>query len=45
MFLQYRVIPIQKASVSAGFENLVDPQDTEASPKGWHTSSSKLTTS
>ncbi|KAJ7275092.1 Fungalysin metallopeptidase-domain-containing protein [Mycena rebaudengoi] len=32
----YRVVPITKDSPLAGFETLVDPEDAEASPNGWH---------
>jgi hypothetical protein len=30
------VVPITKDSPLAGFETLVDPEDAEASPNGWH---------
>ncbi|ESK84530.1 putative extracellular elastinolytic metalloproteinase precursor [Moniliophthora roreri MCA 2997] len=32
----YKVIPVQKPSLLAGYETLVDPQDLSASPLGWH---------
>ncbi|KAJ7175170.1 Fungalysin metallopeptidase-domain-containing protein [Mycena crocata] len=32
----YRVLPITKEVLTQGFETLKDPQDTTASPKGWH---------
>lgn len=36
MYLKYRVVPVSKASPLDGFETIVDPEDTEASPNGWH---------
>ncbi|KAI3616646.1 putative extracellular elastinolytic metalloproteinase precursor [Moniliophthora roreri] len=32
----YKVIPVQKPSLFAGYETLIDPQDLSASPLGWH---------
>ncbi|KAF7301728.1 Extracellular metalloproteinase mep [Mycena indigotica] len=32
----YRVLPIQKETLLEGFEDVADPQDTVASPNGWH---------
>ncbi|CAA7265706.1 unnamed protein product [Cyclocybe aegerita] len=32
----YYAIPISKASIAAGQEMIVDPEDYEASPLGWH---------
>jgi extracellular elastinolytic metalloproteinase len=32
----YRVVPITKQDPTEGFELLTDPQDTTASPNGWH---------
>uniref|UniRef100_A0A0W0GDM7 Extracellular metalloproteinase n=2 Tax=Moniliophthora roreri TaxID=221103 RepID=A0A0W0GDM7_MONRR len=32
----YRVIPIERPNLPAGYETLVDPQDLSASPLGWH---------
>ncbi|KII83791.1 hypothetical protein PLICRDRAFT_58243 [Plicaturopsis crispa FD-325 SS-3] len=32
----YRVLPIQKEILTQGFEVVTDPQDTTASPNGWH---------
>ncbi|KAI0047320.1 hypothetical protein FA95DRAFT_1268515 [Auriscalpium vulgare] len=32
----YHVLPISKETLLQGFEDLVDPQDPEASPDGWH---------
>ncbi|ESK83701.1 putative extracellular elastinolytic metalloproteinase precursor [Moniliophthora roreri MCA 2997] len=32
----YRVVPIEKPNLPAGYETLVDPQDLSASPLGWH---------
>ncbi|KAI0045234.1 hypothetical protein FA95DRAFT_1495706 [Auriscalpium vulgare] len=40
----YRVIPIQEQSPNDGFVNLVDPQDTLASPDGWHNDGTTSTT-
>jgi extracellular elastinolytic metalloproteinase len=34
--ITYRVVPIWKQSVAEGQEDLVNPQDTIASPNGWH---------
>ncbi|KAF8056573.1 Fungalysin metallopeptidase-domain-containing protein [Lyophyllum atratum] len=33
----YKVLRISKQILTQGFETLVDPQDTIASPNGWHT--------
>ena len=35
--VQYRVLPIWKETLDEGIELVVDPQDTSASPDGWHT--------
>ncbi|KAJ7133812.1 Fungalysin metallopeptidase-domain-containing protein [Mycena filopes] len=32
----YLVLPMSKETLTQGFETLVDPQDTKASPLGWH---------
>ncbi|KAJ7671777.1 Fungalysin metallopeptidase-domain-containing protein [Mycena rosella] len=32
----YLVLPITKEILTQGFETLIDPQDVEASPQGWH---------
>ncbi|KAL4252742.1 Extracellular metalloproteinase [Abortiporus biennis] len=40
----YRVLPINKEILTEGFENLVDPQDTTASPFGWHSDGTTSTT-
>jgi extracellular elastinolytic metalloproteinase len=34
--LQYRALPINQEYPPEGFANIVDPQDTAASPFGWH---------
>ncbi|KAI0042801.1 hypothetical protein FA95DRAFT_1499587 [Auriscalpium vulgare] len=39
----YRVLPIQKETLLEGFELLVDPQDTVASPDGWHSDGTTTT--
>ena len=44
VLFQYRVVPIQKQDPTEGFENLVDPQDTVASPQGWHSDGTTTTT-
>ncbi|TCD65526.1 hypothetical protein EIP91_002534 [Steccherinum ochraceum] len=42
----YRVVPITSQDITEGFQNLVDPQDPDSSPEGWHTgSTTALTTS
>ncbi|TCD65836.1 hypothetical protein EIP91_002141 [Steccherinum ochraceum] len=41
----YRVLPITKEVLTEGFQNLVDPQDTTASPQGWHSDGTTSTTS
>ncbi|KAF8149332.1 Fungalysin metallopeptidase-domain-containing protein [Crassisporium funariophilum] len=33
----YRAIPITKGSLLDGFETLIDPQNIDSSPAGWHT--------
>jgi extracellular elastinolytic metalloproteinase len=38
----YRVVPITKQDPRDGFELLVNPQDTSASPNGWHTVGGKV---
>ena len=35
--LQYRVLPIQEEVLTQGFQNLVNPENTAASPLGWVT--------
>ncbi|KAH8089905.1 Fungalysin metallopeptidase-domain-containing protein [Cristinia sonorae] len=40
----YRVLPITKQDVREGFETLTDPQDTTASPQGWHSDGTTSTT-
>ncbi|KAK7687628.1 hypothetical protein QCA50_008842 [Cerrena zonata] len=40
----YRVLPIQKQDPREGFETLADPQDTVASPQGWHSDGTTTTT-
>ncbi|KAI0069746.1 hypothetical protein K474DRAFT_992389 [Panus rudis PR-1116 ss-1] len=40
----YRVLPITKEVLTQGFENLTDPQDTTASPQGWHSDGTTTTT-
>ncbi|KAK7685033.1 hypothetical protein QCA50_011869 [Cerrena zonata] len=40
----YRVLPITKQALTEGFENLTDPQDTIASPQGWHSDGTTTTT-
>lgn len=39
----YRALPITKQDPTEGFEVLNNPQDTSASPKGWHTVGGKTT--
>lgn len=41
---QYLVLPISKEIPTEGFETLVDPQDTVASPQGWHSDGTTSTT-
>lgn len=36
----YLVLPITKETPPEGFENLVDPQNLQASPYGWHNTGS-----
>ncbi|KAF9049094.1 Fungalysin metallopeptidase-domain-containing protein [Panaeolus papilionaceus] len=40
----YKVLPINKKDIREGLETLVDPQDTLASPSGWHSTGSTTTT-
>ncbi|KAI0634676.1 Fungalysin metallopeptidase-domain-containing protein [Trametes polyzona] len=40
----YLVLPIWKELPSQGFQTLVDPQDTSASPQGWHSDGTTSTT-
>ncbi|KAF8649604.1 hypothetical protein AX16_005695 [Volvariella volvacea WC 439] len=40
----YRVLPIQKQAFPEGLETLVNPEDTLASPNGWHNDGSTTTT-
>ncbi|KAJ3514000.1 hypothetical protein NLJ89_g2625 [Agrocybe chaxingu] len=40
----YRVLPITKQVLTQGFETLTDPQDTTASPQGWHSTGTTSTT-
>ncbi|KAJ6626700.1 Fungalysin metallopeptidase-domain-containing protein [Mycena sp. CBHHK59/15] len=40
----YRVLPITKEVLTQGFETLTDPADLEASPKGWHWTGTKDST-
>ncbi|RDX50703.1 hypothetical protein OH76DRAFT_1348486 [Lentinus brumalis] len=42
--ITYRVLPITKETLVEGFENLVDPQNTVASPDGWHSDGTTTTT-
>ncbi|RXW23414.1 hypothetical protein EST38_g2442 [Candolleomyces aberdarensis] len=39
----YRVLPLKKQDIRQGLELLVDPQDTLASPQGWHASGTTVT--
>ncbi|KAJ3517106.1 hypothetical protein NLJ89_g723 [Agrocybe chaxingu] len=39
----YTVVPIDKASVADGLQTVTNPQDTQASPVGWHTTDNKVT--
>ncbi|KAH9887360.1 Fungalysin metallopeptidase-domain-containing protein [Cubamyces lactineus] len=41
----YLVLPIYKEILTQGFQTLTDPQDTTASPKGWHSDGTTSTTS
>ncbi|KAI0341873.1 hypothetical protein BDW22DRAFT_1331315 [Trametopsis cervina] len=41
----YFVLPLSQEYPTAGFEFVTDPQDTDASPNGWHDAGSTLTTS
>ncbi|KAF4616615.1 hypothetical protein D9613_008897 [Agrocybe pediades] len=40
----YRVLPLQKEILTQGFETVTDPQDTTASPQGWHSDGTTSTT-
>ncbi|KAJ6571056.1 Fungalysin metallopeptidase-domain-containing protein [Mycena capillaripes] len=40
----YLVLPITKEVLTQGFETLVDPEDLDASPKGWHWTGTKNST-
>ncbi|KDR76559.1 hypothetical protein GALMADRAFT_246955 [Galerina marginata CBS 339.88] len=40
----YRVLPLQKEVLTQGFEVLTDPQDSVASPQGWHSTGTTSTT-
>ncbi|THH27526.1 hypothetical protein EUX98_g6669 [Antrodiella citrinella] len=40
----YRVLPITSEILTDGFQTLVDPQDTTASPQGWHSDGTTSTT-
>ncbi|KAH8101640.1 Fungalysin metallopeptidase-domain-containing protein [Cristinia sonorae] len=40
----YRVIPITSHSPVDGFKTVTDPQDTTASPRGWHSNGNSITT-
>ncbi|KAF7335729.1 Extracellular metalloproteinase mep [Mycena venus] len=40
----YRVLPITKEVLTQGFETLTDPADLDASPKGWHWTGTKDST-
>ncbi|KXN84352.1 Extracellular metalloproteinase mep [Leucoagaricus sp. SymC.cos] len=40
----YRVLPITSEILTQGFQTLTDPQDTTASPDGWHNTGSGATT-
>ncbi|KAJ3505748.1 hypothetical protein NLJ89_g7254 [Agrocybe chaxingu] len=40
----YLVLPMDRESLEEGFETLVDPQDVEASPVGWHNTGTANTT-
>ncbi|CAA7257435.1 unnamed protein product [Cyclocybe aegerita] len=40
----YTVVPIDKASFADGLQTVTNPQDTQASPSGWHTINNKATT-
>ncbi|KAI0654826.1 Fungalysin metallopeptidase-domain-containing protein [Cubamyces menziesii] len=41
----YLVLPIYKEILTQGFQTLTDPQDTTASPQGWHSDGTTSTTS
>ncbi len=41
---QYLVLPITKEIPTEGFQTLTDPQDTVASPQGWHSDGTTSTT-
>ncbi|CAA7257428.1 unnamed protein product [Cyclocybe aegerita] len=40
----YLVVPMDRETLEQGFETLVDPQDIEASPVGWHNTGTANTT-
>ncbi|EIW51569.1 uncharacterized protein TRAVEDRAFT_176097 [Trametes versicolor FP-101664 SS1] len=40
----YLVLPITKEVLTQGFQTVVDPQDTTASPNGWHSDGTTTTT-
>ncbi|KAF9008256.1 Fungalysin metallopeptidase-domain-containing protein [Cyathus striatus] len=40
----YKVLPLTKEYLTQGFETLTDPQDTTASPQGWHSDGTTSTT-
>ncbi|KAJ8517459.1 hypothetical protein ONZ45_g5342 [Pleurotus djamor] len=40
----YRVLPITSEILTQGFSTLTDPQDTVASPQGWHSDGTTSTT-
>ncbi|KAI0363435.1 hypothetical protein BV20DRAFT_958322 [Pilatotrama ljubarskyi] len=40
----YLVLPIWKETLTQGFQTLTDPQDTTASPQGWHSDGTTSTT-
>jgi len=42
--IKYRVLPLQKEVLTDGFETVTDPQDTTASPQGWHSDGTTSTT-
>ncbi|KAI0765479.1 Fungalysin metallopeptidase-domain-containing protein [Fomes fomentarius] len=42
--VSYRVLPIWKEIPTEGFQTLTDPQDTTASPQGWHSDGTTSTT-
>jgi extracellular elastinolytic metalloproteinase len=44
LYKQYTVLPITKETLLEGLETLTNPQDTLASPSGWHTVGTTSTT-